>query len=99
MLQMAITLIVTALVGMILTGVVQVPARLFNMLFTTMAFSVEQIPFSDIVVPILTVAPVCFSLLVAVSMLFMGAAFQYGTVTERVDEASLDADIEHFENL
>ena len=97
--QMTITLIVTAIVGMILTGVVQVPALLFNMLFSTMAFSVDQVPFASVVVPVLTVAPVCFSLLVAVSMLFMGAAFQYGTVTERVDEASLDADIEYFENL
>ena len=64
-----------------------------------MAFSVDQLPFPSIIVPIFTIAPICFGILVAMSMVLMGAAFQYGTATERVDEASLDTDIEMFENL
>ncbi len=97
--QMAVTIFVTAIVGMMMTAVVQVPALLFNWLFTTMAFSVDQLPFPSIIVPIFTIAPICFGILVTMSMVLMGAAFQYGTATERVDEASLDTDIEMFENL
>ncbi len=40
-----------------------------------------------------------FAFFVVLSMVFMASAYHYGSVSERVDDASLSSDIDHFDQL
>ena len=42
---------------------------------------------------------VYLGLYLMVSMMLMSCAYEYGTVSERIDDASLESEIEHFEDL
>ncbi len=99
--QLAFVIFLTTAIGLMVTTVLDVPILLGNMFFSTL-FSQESTGFMSILLTLLLYVFNTLSyvaLFICLSMVIMGCAYEYGTVSDRIDAASVDADIAAFEDL
>ena len=96
------TLLLTTFFGSLIITSIEFPLLLLSGITVTLFQGVEWLDSHSWLAQI----PVCllstfvyFGFFVLLSMVLMAGAYQFGSVSERVDEASLDNDIDHFEQL
>ena len=97
--QLVFTIGLMMLFGFFMTMVIDLPSSLFDLAFG--ALSNNDQPFSVVtgLFSYLFTVSLYFGFFIVISMTLMAAAYQYGTVSERIDDASLEGDIQHFEQL
>ena len=91
----------TMIVASCVVWVLQMPAFAMNYIMDLLPKNADNalghLPFYILWMILSTIS--CFGFCVMVSMLVLGCAFQYGSVSERVDDTSIAREIEDFENL
>ena len=97
--QLLFTFALTLLFSFLLVSVVTLPSLMLSGWFSTLAYGLERSDGITLILAFGSTALVYLSLFLMVSMILMSCAYQYGTVSERIDDASLESEIEHFEDL
>ncbi len=98
---LAFNMILTMMLAFCMVWVLQVPSLAMDIFMDILPKNADNalghLPFYIFWMVFSTIS--CFGFFVVVSMLVLGCAFQYGSVSERVDDTSILHEIEDFENL
>lgn len=97
--QLFLTLVLMMLFGFFMTMVIGLPSSLFGTALGLLTSTGEPEGLLTGFFSYLLMALSYFAFFLVVSMTLMAAAYQYGTVSERVDDTSVESDIQHFEQL
>ena len=97
--QLFFTFMLTLLFGFLMVSVVTLPSLMLSGWFSTLAYGLEKSNGITLLFAFGSTALVYFGMYLLVSMVLMSCAYEYGTVSERIDDASLESEIEHFEDL
>ena len=87
------------LFGFFMTMVIELPSSLFDLAFGALYGSGRSLGAVAVLFQYSFTALLYLGFFIVISMTLMAAAYQYGTVSERIDIASLEGDIRNFENL
>ena len=98
---LAFNIILTMMLALCMVWLLQVPSLVMDIFMDILPknadYALGHLPFYIFWMIFSTFS--CFGFCVVVSMLVLGCAFQYGSVSERVDDTSILHEIENFENL
>ena len=98
---LAFNIILTMMLALCMVWLLQVPSLVMDIFMDILPknadYALGHLPFYIFWMIFSTFS--CFGFCVVVSMLVLGCAFQYGSVSERVDDTSILHERENFENL
>jgi hypothetical protein len=97
--QLFFTIGLTLLFGFLMTLVIALPSLVMSGWFSSLAYGLSSNNGLTLLVAYGFTSLVYLGLYLMVSMMLMSCAYEYGTVSERIDDASLESEIEHFEDL
>ena len=97
--QLLFTIGLTLLFGFLMTLVIALPSLVMSGWFSSLAYGLSSNNGLTLLVAYGFTSLVYLGLYLMVSMMLMSCAYEYGTVSERIDDASLESEIEHFEDL
>ena len=97
--QLFFTIALMVLFGFFMTMVIELPSSLFDLAFGALYGSGRSLGAVAVLFQYSFTALLYLGFFIVISMTLMAAAYQYGTVSERIDIASLEGDIRNFENL
>lgn len=97
--QLFFTISLTLLFGLLMTLVIGLPSMVMGEWFSSLAYGTEVNNGITLFCAFGFTTMVYLGLFLMVSMMLMSCAYEYGTVSERIDDASLESEIEHYEDL
>ncbi len=97
--QLFFTISLTLLFGFLITFVIALPSLVLGGWFSTLAYGLPQNNGITLLYAFGFTSLTYLGLFLMVSMVLMSCAYEYGTVSERIDDASLESEVTHFENL
>ena len=97
--QLFFTIALMVLFGFFMTMVIELPSSLFDLAFGALYGSGRSLGAVAVLFQYSFTALLYLGFFIVISMTLMAVAYQYGTVSERIDIASLEGDIRNFENL
>lgn len=97
--QLFFTIALTLLFGFLVTLVIALPSLVMGGWFSSLAYGLAENNGITLLFAFGFTSLVYWGFYLMVSMMLMSCAYEYGTVSERIDDTSLEGEIEHFEDL
>ena len=97
--QLFFTIVLTLLFGFLMTLVIALPSLVIGGWFSSLAYGLAENNGITLLVAYGFTSLAYLGCFPMVSVMLMACAYEYGTVSERIDDASLEGEINHFEDL